>query len=60
MIGFQSLPLGKPNGGAQPSTMLLPWLVLVSLASPMPWLNLDGIYALFSIMIGPFLKMILN
>lgn len=47
MTGFQSLPQGMPNGGTLPSTMLLPWFVLVSLAFPMLWLILDGMLLSF-------------
>lgn len=43
MIGFQLLLQGMQNGGTLPSTMSLPWLVLVFLVSHMPCLSLDGI-----------------
>ncbi|KAL6280942.1 hypothetical protein ACE6H2_017823 [Prunus campanulata] len=41
MTGFPSQNQGTQTGGTLLSTMSLPWLVLVCLASPMPCLNLD-------------------
>lgn len=42
MIGFQSLPREMQNGGIQLSTMLRPWLELVSSVFHMQWQILDG------------------
>lgn len=44
MIGFLSLLQGMQNGGTQLSTMLLPWLELVSSAFHMQCQILDGMF----------------